>query len=86
MRAVAEEFGAKEEETTQAGRRGNIARMVALHLVQQYSGLRNEEIGKLFGGIHYSAVTKASRRLMERMEKEGSLRKRVQKIISYVKA
>ncbi len=47
-----------------------------------YSGLKNEEIGKLFGEIHYSAVTKASARLTERMEKDRKLRKRVQELIS----
>ncbi len=85
IRAVANGFAAEEDEITRPGKRGNIARMAALHLVQRYSGLKNEEIGKLFGGIHYSAVTKASGRLMERMKKERSLNRRVQEIISYVK-
>jgi len=47
--------------------------------------LKNEEIGKLFGWIHYSAVTKASARLKERMGKERQLSKRVLELISYIK-
>jgi hypothetical protein len=48
-----------------------------------YSGLKNEEIGKLFGGIHYNAVTKASTQLTERMGKNRQLRKRAQEVFLY---
>ncbi len=58
---------------------------MALYLVQRYTGLKNEDIGKLFGGIHYSAVTKAAIRLQERMGENRGLRKNVQELISYFK-
>jgi len=78
IRAVAVAFETDEDGIKWRGKRNDIARSVAVHLVQRYSGLKNEEIGKLFGGIHYSAVTKASARLKERMGKERQLSKRVQ--------
>ncbi len=36
----------------------------------RYSGLKNKEIGKLFEGVHYNAVTKASTQLTERMDED----------------
>jgi REP element-mobilizing transposase RayT len=85
IRAVASEFGAEEEEIIKKGKRQNIARSVAMHIVQKHSGLTNEAVGNIFGGIHYSAVTKSSMRLQEIVKRDKNLEKRVQKVISYVK-
>ena len=45
----------------------------------------NEEVGKLFGGLHYSAVSKASARLREDMAKDKKLSKIIQRIDSHFK-
>ncbi len=65
IKSVAEVFGVEEDTIKRRGKRNNIARGVAIYFVQRYSGLGNIEIGELFGGIHYSAVTKVAMRLKE---------------------
>ncbi len=55
------------------GERGNRARKVAIYLVKRWSGLSNEEIGRMFGGIHYSAVSKGSARLETEMASDKRL-------------
>jgi chromosomal replication initiation ATPase DnaA len=40
---------------------------------QRYAGMSNEEIGKRFGEIHYSAVSKASARVKEEMASDHAL-------------
>ena len=68
------------------GSRNNTAKKVAIFLMKRYSGLSNNEIGQIFGGIHYSSVTKSSKRLEEEMGKNENLRKIVSEIVSNVKA
>jgi REP element-mobilizing transposase RayT len=63
--AVADKYGVEEKKITESGAKGNIARKVAMYLVHQYSGIGNSEIGKLFGGIHYTAVSKTVARLKQ---------------------
>jgi chromosomal replication initiation ATPase DnaA len=33
---------------------------MTIYLIKRYSGLGNQEIGELFGGKHYSAVSKSA--------------------------
>jgi hypothetical protein len=42
-------------------------------------------VGKIFGGIHYSAVSKASERLREEMASDKKLMNLVSEIISQFK-
>ena len=44
-----------------------ILRVVCPGIVESYAGLSNQEIGKLFGGMHYSAVSKSSARFEKEM-------------------
>ncbi len=85
VKAVARVFGVKDKVIKSKGGRGNIARVVAMYIVQRYAGISNEDIGKIFGGIHYSAVSKASARLKERMASDEKLLKLVKNISSHVK-
>ncbi|MGO8989532.1 MAG: transposase [bacterium] len=82
---VAKVFKIREEEIRGRGRRANRARNVALHLVRRYTGLGNKEIGEIFGGIHYSAVSKASGRLREGMTSDKRLSKLVGEVESHFK-
>jgi REP element-mobilizing transposase RayT len=82
---VARVFKIREEEIRERGARANSARNVALHLAQRYTGLGNKEIGEVFGGIHYSAVSKASGRLREEMASDKSLSKLVGEVESHFK-
>ncbi len=85
VKVVAKKFNMEEKEVRSKGRRGNIARLVAIYIIQRYTGISNEEIGKIFGGIHYSAVSKASARLKEKMASNKKLFKLVNEVISNVK-
>jgi len=67
------------------GGRANTARKEALYLAQRYTGLSNKTIGDLFGGIHYSAVSKASARLREEMISDQRLSKLVDELDSHFK-
>ena len=85
IRTVAREFGVEEEAIKDKGNRANAARKVAIYLVQRYTGLSNDEIGRLFGGIHYSAISKASARLKEEITHDSKLSKLVERLISQFK-
>jgi REP element-mobilizing transposase RayT len=85
IRIVAKVYRVKEEVIKGKWKRENTARKVAMYLVQRYAGLSNEEIGDLFGGIHYSAVTKACSRLKEEMTSNKLLCELVEKLESNVK-
>jgi chromosomal replication initiation ATPase DnaA len=54
--------------------------------MQRYSGLSISEIGELFGGIHFSAVSKISSRLKEEMAADKRLFRKVEQIESKIKA
>ena len=49
------------------------------------SGLGNNDVGQLFGGIHYSAGSKAVARLKKDMRDDNTLASFVEKIKSHVK-
>jgi len=85
IRIVAGAFGVKVESLKDTGRRANTAKKVAIYLVQRYAGLSNDEIGKIFGGVHYSAVSKAAARLKEEMEYDRKLSELVGKLDSQFK-
>lgn len=83
--AVADTYGVKEKSVTEHGGKDNKARKIAMYLVYQYSGIGNNEIGELFGGIHYSAVSKAVSRLKQEMGDDNDLACLVERIKSHVK-
>ena len=86
VRAVGDAFGVKEKEIKMRGSRNNKARNVAIYLAKRYCGLSNREIGEIFGGIHYSAVSKASSRLEEEIEKDKRLFRLIEEVKSHIKA
>jgi len=53
----------------------------AIYLLKKHTAATNQEIGKLFGGLSYSAVAKVYRRFEEEMERNGGLRKRVERMV-----
>lgn len=82
---VARAFGMDKELLKERGRQDNTARKAAIYFVQRYSGLSNEEIGKIFGGIHFSAVSKATGRLKKEMVDDRKLSELIGKINSSFK-
>lgn len=85
IKEVAKAFGTDEELLKEKGRKNNTARKAAIYFAQRYSGLSNEAIGKIFGGVHFSAVSKASERLKKEMADDRKLAKRIEKINSCFK-
>lgn len=85
IKEVAKAFGADEKLLKEKGRKDNTARKAAIYFVQRYSGLSNEEIGKIFGGIHFSTVSKASERLKKEIADNRKLSKLIEKINSSFK-
>lgn len=85
VRKVAEAFKIDERAIRGKGSRANAARRVAIYLAQRYTGLGNKAIGDLFGGIHYSAMSKASGRLREEMISDQRLSKLVDELDSHFK-
>ena len=85
IRAVAKAFGVKGGEIQSKRSRWNTARKAAMYLCQRYCGVGNAEVGKIFGGIHYSGVTKASERLREEMTSDKKLVNLMNEVISQFK-
>ena len=77
IKEVSGAFGVDEDMIRGKGQRSNMARKAAIYFVHRYSGLTNEAIGEIFGGIHYSAVSKVSCRIKQEMADN----KRISKLI-----
>ena len=61
------------------------AKKVPIYLIKRYTCLDNKEIGQVFGGLHYSAVSKAAARLEKELSKDKDLAKIVDRLASNVK-
>ncbi|MCL0042408.1 hypothetical protein M1N07_01875, partial [Thermodesulfovibrionales bacterium] len=65
-------------------RRGkkSIERAMLMELLYRFCRITQPEIGQLVGGIDYSAVSQARKRLQIRLERELELKKRFNKLSS----
>ncbi|WP_171018966.1 helix-turn-helix domain-containing protein [Microbulbifer harenosus] len=81
---VAQVFGCSPAEIlarSRPGRKGyNPARSVAMWLCQDRAGLTLPQIARLFGGIHYSAVSQSVRRIKTRMAEDEELQSLVDRV------
>ena len=84
IKEVAKTLGIKEGEVLNRGKNEE-GRKIAIYLIQRYSGLSNKEIGEIFGGIHYSSISKISMRLKEQMARDKNLHRLVKRVESNVK-
>jgi hypothetical protein len=75
----AQMIGKEKGEICKRGRK-TIERAMLMELLYRYCELTQPEIGRLVGGIDYSAVSQARKRLQIRMEREAKLRKRFNKL------
>ena len=71
--------GKREEDICLHSKR-SIERVMLMELLYRFCKISQPEIGRLVGGIDYSAVSQARRRLRSRMEREPELRKRFDKL------
>jgi len=83
---VARAFGVKEKVICGKSGRAKMARKVALYFAQRYAGVTNGVIGKFFGGIQDSTVSKAAPRLKEEMISDKKLSTFIDQIESTFKA
>ena len=77
-------IGKTKEEVCKRGKR-SIERSMLMELLHRHSGISQVEIGKLVGGIDYSAVSQARQRLQNRLRVEPGTRKRFEDICQIVK-
>lgn len=86
LAAVAAEFGLEPEALTGRSREvapaARLARQCAMRLCRDHTRLTLQQIGDLFGGIHYSGVSQNIRRLQAAMRTDGRLETRCQSIMS----
>ena len=73
--SICGQFGISRTEIM--GMKDSAARNAGIYLLKKYSGASNKEVGELFGGMSYSAVTKAFQRFKKQMEKDIGLRKQI---------
>ncbi len=85
IRMVAERYGVNENSIYTRDLRENLPRRAAMYLVYKYTYLSNREAGKLFGGIHYSALRKAFVRFEEELATNKSLSGTITALESHVK-
>ena len=86
VEAVAGAYGVQPGAVTSRGGRNNIPKRVALYLTRRHAGLGNAEIGRIFGGLSDSAVSKAVSRVEKEMVHDCSLRTVIDRLESNVKA
>ena len=67
--------GKRKEDICRRSKR-SIERSMLMELLYRFCKISQPEIGRLVGGIDYSAVSRARSRLRSRMEREPELRKR----------
>lgn len=85
IETVAKVFGVNRDSINGKNFRGSAARKTAIYLVQKYCSIKNEEIGKIFGEIHGSAISKVSARFKEELASNNELARLAGKVESIVK-
>jgi len=61
--------------------RGGI-KNIAIFEIKRHTGATNSEIGAVFGGVSYSAISKTYQRMLERLQTDLELRKEIEKLDS----
>ena len=72
-------IGKRKEEICKRGKK-SLERSMLMEFLYRYCQIAQPEIGKMVGGIDYSGVSQARKRLQIRLEREPKLKKRFDKI------
>jgi REP element-mobilizing transposase RayT len=75
--AVSSEFQTRQDGVV--GEKG-LPRNVAIYLIKKYTDMTNREIGNMFGGLTFTAVTKVKERLQKRLTRDKALKNTLNKI------
>jgi REP element-mobilizing transposase RayT len=73
----------KREELTQKGRQST-ERAMLMEFLYRFCNITQREIGRMLGGINYSAVSQSRKRLRQKIENELELRKRFNEMQSKI--
>ncbi len=85
MAILSEHFGVSTDDLIRA--QGNL-RNATIYFIKKYTEMTNRQIGELFDGVSYSAISHIQRRFAQKVSKDGSLRKELEKLektMSHVK-
>lgn len=85
IKEVVSAFEVAPSVVTGRGGRDNVPRKAAIYLCRRHTGLGNDEIGKLFGGLGGSAVSRTASRLEGEMAGDVTLRKCIDLLESKIK-
>jgi chromosomal replication initiation ATPase DnaA len=73
----------KREELTHKGRQST-ERAMLMEFLYRFCNITQREIGRMLGGINYSAVSQSRKRLRQKIENELELRKRFNEMQSKI--
>jgi len=85
LESVASAFDVKKESLKEKALKKTTARKMAIYLMKRHTGLGNAEIGEIFGGLHYSAVSKVASRFESATAGDTKLSTLAKTVISNVK-
>jgi len=77
---VGSEFGCTREKILEKGRKGNLARDMAIYLARDLSGENAKSLGAYFGGISGAGITMRYKCMFEQAAESRRLRGRLKKI------
>ena len=75
---VASNFKISPNDVTKSKRE---IRNIAVYLIKTFTSIDNKQIGDLFGGLSYSAVSKVYQRFIDKLKKDKRLKRKVNGII-----
>ena len=80
LEAVGKEFTCKKKDIIRAGKKGNIAREVAIYLSCFHTGLTGKEVGRYYGQISGARVAMILSKIKMKLEEDSHLYKKIKKI------
>ena len=64
--------------------KNNGHRKLAIYLLKRHTALTNRQIGQMFGGLTYSAVSKTYQRFSARLRDDRRLQRKVKEVMFHV--
>ncbi|NIU88139.1 MAG: hypothetical protein GWN56_12985 [Nitrosopumilaceae archaeon] len=80
------EYKKTPKDIVTTGERKNEARNVAIYIIRKHCELSNREIAEMFGGLKESAISKVVKRMEQKLRINKELERRINKLVSNVKA
>lgn len=77
---VCREFGCERETILQKGKKGNLARDIAIYLCREMTGKKSVGLGMYFGGITGAGITVRYNQISKQIESDRKLKRRVNRI------